>query len=405
MRKYYTFFLRDTLPKSEAHIGQVVQSANAAANLGFRVLLLYLKKGWDAARPLDWIAPFQPVKPDRILASFYNIQDRLEVLPLSMPWPVDRISSKYTSSSTLVCKYYLPIHLRHRMQIVQSRDWNFIKAAVQNGIPAIYEYHHIERKKFEPEIVNHPLFQAAVTVADSVLENLIESGIPPKKAMKLHNGFGQLFLARHPHQAREWRQKLLSGDRTHLVVYAGSLYKFKGIDLLIEAAKDLPHVQFALAGGPDSQIQAYRQTIEQQQIDNVTLVGCLPQSQLAELLQGADVLVNPHLSGEAANFTSPLKLFDYMAAGKPIVASKIPPLKEFESSPLIAGWCEPDDPIAFSRCLQGVLDRYPNWNEASIHPPDLIEEFSWERRIAKILDRVDASLRPIGDVGSPHINE
>ncbi|MDY6940115.1 MAG: glycosyltransferase, partial [Cyanobacteriota bacterium] len=368
MQKYYTFFLRDTLPKSEAHIGQVVQSANAAANLGFPVLLLYLKKGWDAARPIDWIAPFQPAKPDRILASFYNIQERLEVLPLSMPWPIDTVPSKFTSSSTFACKYYLPVHLRHRMQIAHSRDWNFVKAAVRNGIPAIYEHHHIERKQFEPEIVHHPCFQVAVTVADSVLENLLENGMPAKKAMKLHNGFSQLFYLRHPQQAREWRQKLISGDRTHLVVYSGSLYKFKGIDLLLDVAQELPQAQFALAGGPDSQIQAYQQEIRERQLSNVTLVGCLPQSELAGLLQAADVLVNPHLSGEAANFTSPLKLFDYMAAGKPIVATQIPPLKEFESSPLIAGWCEPDDPTAFSSCLQEVLARYPQWQEESLHP-------------------------------------
>ncbi|MDY6938146.1 MAG: glycosyl transferase family 1, partial [Cyanobacteriota bacterium] len=67
----------------------------------------------------------------------------------------------------------------------------------------------------------------------------------------------------------------------------------------------------------------------------------------------------------------------------------------FESSPLIAGWCEPDDPTAFSSCLQEVLARYPQWQEESLHPADLVGEFSWERRIAKILDRVDASVRPV----------
>ena len=114
----------------------------------------------------------------------------------------------------------------------------------------------------------------------------------------------------------------------------------------------------------------------------------LPHNDLASLLQAGNVLVYPHLAGEAANFTSPMKLFDYIAAGKPIVATTIPPLEEFKSSPLVAGWCEPNNPQAFADSLRQVLATYPQWKIEHIHDEELVQQFSWEYRIEKLLTKV-----------------
>ncbi len=388
--KYYLFFVRDILPQPEAHLVQMVNLADAAANLGYRAVLVYLDRTLYAYNPLNLASPFRPQQPDQEMVKYYNIQDKLQVATLPMPWPIDRLESKLTNSSTLSCKYYLPVHLQPKTKIVHSRDWNFVKAAVERGIPAIYERDHCESKKYEPEIVNNPQFKVTVTVTETIKDNLIENGMPAEKIICLHNGFNQVFVTRHPEAAQEWRRKLLAKGHQQLVVYCGALYPFKGINLLIKIAKDLPQVQFALAGGPESQIQAYQQMLREQQITNVTLVGYLPQRQLAGLLQAADALVYPHLAGEAANTTSPMKLFDYIAAGKPIVATTIPPLKEFQASPLVAGWSEPNNPTQFSQCLQQVLHRYPQWSEEHLHYDNmgLVQQFSWEHRIKQTLDCV-----------------
>ncbi|MEC4894125.1 MAG: glycosyltransferase [Oscillatoria sp. PMC 1051.18] len=394
MAKYYVFYLGDVLPQPKAHLVQVSHSANAAANLGYPAVLVSLQKDFRSLNPLNLIAPFRPRKPELKLLEFYHLQSRLKVAPLPMPYPIDRIRGKLTDSNTIACKYYLPVHLKPKTQIVHSRDWNFVKAAVKNEIPAIYECHHYENKKYEPEIVNKRFLQVAVTVADTVRENLIRNGMPPEKTVKLHNGFNQLFYERHPEAARTWRQQLLTEKRDRLVVYAGALHTFKGIDLLIEVASQLPNVQFALAGGPEKERQAYQEIIQSKQLENVALVGYLPQKNLASLLQAADLLVYPHLSGEAANFTSPLKLFDYIAAGKPIVSTTIPSLDDFRSSPLIAGWCEPDSATELAGCLKRVFCAYPQWSPDHIHDRALVEQYSWENRISRILDFVDPSFRP-----------
>ncbi len=394
MTKHYIFFTRHILTQPQAHLVQVSNSANAAANLGYSTVLCFLQQGLPSFNPLSLIRPFHPRKSEAKLSQLYNLQEKLKVAPLPTPWPIDQINSKWTNSSTVVCKYYFPIHILPYTKIVHTRDWNFVKVAIKHGVPAIYEHHHQEQKQFEPEIVHNPLLQIAVTVAEPVRESMIEHGMPPEKVIRLHNGFNQVFLVRHLEAAQEWREKLLVDERQHLIVYAGALRKFKGINLLIEVAKEMPQVQFVCAGGNESEVQHYQQLAQEKQTQNVTFLGHIPQNQLASLLQAADILAHPHRSGNAAATTSPLKLFDYLASGTPIVATEIPPLIEFKSSNAIAGWCEPDNPTQLTQCIQQALANYPRKVEGYTDNLDFVRQFSWENRISKILSYVEDSKRP-----------
>lgn len=395
MDKHYILFTKHILPQKDlASAVWAAHTANAAANLGYSAVLVYCQPNWKKLNPIDLIFPFRPRKPDGRLTDFYNIQDRLLVAPYPAPWPVDSVKSKLLNASTITCKYILPFHMKQSLQIVHTRNWNFAKAAVKNQVPVIYEQHHYEKKAFEPEIVNNPFFQVAVTLSDTVMESMIAKGMPRKKIIQTHSGMNNVFLRRQPKNAEQWRQKLLgASQKKHLVVYSGGLYRFKGVDLLIEVATHLPELQFVFAGGKEPQIKEYQELTRKHQATNVTFLGYLPQYQLASLLQAADVLAHPHLSGEAATFTSPLKFFDYLGSGTPIVLTKIPPLREFQSANLVAGWCEPDSPIQFVRAIQEVLAKYPRHSQGYKNNLQFAGQFSCENRVSRILTRVDESLQ------------
>ncbi|WP_066378485.1 MULTISPECIES: glycosyltransferase family 4 protein [unclassified Anabaena] len=390
----YIFFVNSELPQPEAHLVQSTNAANGAANLGYSTVLVYPQKGLAAVNPLSLARPFQPRKIDSKLINYYNLQDKLKAAPLPMPWPIDYFKSKFTNSNTIATKYYFPVHIIPYTKLVHSRSWNFIKAAIKNGIPAIYEHHHHEDKQFEPEIVHNPLLQITVTVVETVRESMIKNGIPPEKVITLHNGFNRLFIERQPEKAAIWRGKLLQDGRKHLVVYAGALQKFKGIDLLIDVAKEMPNVQFACAGGKPEEVEYYQQLVKDQQVNNLKFLGYVLHNDLPSLLQAADILAHPHCLGKAATFTSPLKLFDYLASGTPIVATRIPSLIEFENTPAVAAWCEPDNPSQFVACLQQVLETHPRKIDGYEKMIEFVKQFSWENRAAKILSHVDQSLLP-----------
>ena len=393
--KHYIYFIKEELPLPQAHLVQSTNAANAVANLGYSTVLIYPSKGKEALNPINLIRPFRPRKAPEQLIKYYNLQEKLRVSPLPMPFPIDYVKTKFTNSNTLASKYYFPFHILPTTKIVHSRDWNFVEAAVKNGVPAIYEHHHHEDKPFVQEIVKNPLFQIAVTVADTVRQSMIANGMPPEKVVKLHNGYNRLFMERHPKAATEWRKKLLQNGREQLVVYSGALENFKGIDILVEVAKKLPQVQFVCAGGKEKQVTHYRQLAQEKQVDNINFIGFILQQELASLLQAADILAHPHCSGPAATFTSPLKLFDYFASGTPIVATRIPSLIEFENTEAIAAWCEPDSATQFTASVARVLETHPCKIEGYSDSIEFVKEFSWENRAAKILSYVDESLRPV----------
>ncbi|MEO1429172.1 MAG: glycosyltransferase [Cyanobacteria bacterium J06633_8] len=394
-KKHYIYFIKDQIPKPEAHLVQSTNAANAVANLGYSTVLVYPSKGKEALNPIDLIRPFRPRETPEQLRKYYNLHDKLKVSPLPMPFPIDYVKSKFTSSNTIASKYYFPFHILPKTKIVHSRDWNFVEAAVKNGVPAIYEHHHHEDKPFVQEIVKNPLFQIAVTVADTVRESMIANGMPPEKVVKLHNGYNRLFMERHPEAATEWRKKLLKNGREKLVVYSGALEHFKGIDILIEVAKQLPHIQFVCAGGKKERVTHYQQLAKEKQADNVTFLGFILQQELASFLQAADILAHPHCTGAAATFTSPLKLFDYFASGTPIVSTRIPSLREFENTKAIAAWCEPDSATEFAGSIERVLETHPRKIEGHSDSIEFVKQFSWENRAEKILSYVDESLRPV----------
>jgi glycosyltransferase involved in cell wall biosynthesis len=394
MSKYYVFFTRNVLPQPEAHIVHDVNTANAAANLGYPAVLIYLQTGRAALNPLPWFLPFRPHSPLEELVQFYNLQARLKVIPLAMPWPISEKAGKWLHPSTWVCRYYFPVHIFRHTQLLHTLDWNLVKTAIRAGIPVIYEREHNQSNPYDPAIVNHPLFQVAVTVADSVRDNMIARGMPPEKIVKLPLSFNQAFLVRQPEQATQWRKQLLKEGRQKLVVYSGGLYKFKGVNLLLEVAQVLPEIQFVLAGGNASQVNAYEQLVQEKHLENVTFLGYIQHDRLPSLLQAADLLAHPHCSGAAATFTSPLKFFEYLASGVPIVATEIPPLREFKAAQIVAGWCEPDNPAQFTQCLQHTLQRYPRKAGGYEAQIEFARQFSWESRIVKIMSYVQPSLRP-----------
>ena len=83
-----------------------------------------------------------------------------------------------------------------------------------------------------------------------------------------------------------------------------------------------------------------------------------------------------------------------MASGTPITVTEIPPLMEFKDSPLIAYWCEADNPQKFAQSILTTLDKFPRKIEGYRNSINYAHQFSWESRIINIMNLVDESMRP-----------
>ncbi len=66
----------------------------------------------------------------------------------------------------------------------------------------------------------------------------------------------------------------------------------------------------------------------------------------------------------------------------------------FKDSPLVAGWCEPDNPHKFYECIKYVLETYPKRIEGYADSINFARQFFWENRTQKIISYLDESFRP-----------
>jgi glycosyltransferase involved in cell wall biosynthesis len=117
----------------------------------------------------------------------------------------------------------------------------------------------------------------------------------------------------------------LKRGRNYLVGYVGVMGKQEGIDYLLFAARHIVHdlgradVHFGLVGGGTSLEQMKRLAAELRVADHVTFTGRVPDSDLLDMLNTADVCVNPDVANEMNDKSTMNKIMEYMALGKPIV--------------------------------------------------------------------------------------
>ena len=110
----------------------------------------------------------------------------------------------------------------------------------------------------------------------------------------------------------------------NIVMYSGTFEHYQGLDLLLNSAEHLTRTRnntiFVLAGGRRNQIDTLKASAEKLGIsDNVRFTGNLPFDELIEYMNAADILISTRVIGN----NPPLKIYDYLGAGKPIVATNI----------------------------------------------------------------------------------
>jgi len=134
-----------------------------------------------------------------------------------------------------------------------------------------------------------------------------------------------------PAQAR--RQLRLPDQFT--AVYTGHLYAGRGADLMFELARQRPQISFVWAGGTQTAIESWRHKVSTAGLRNLRIVGHMPHDQVPLLQAAGDVLLMPYGErietsggGDSSAFASPMKAIEYLAAGRPILASDLPVIHE-----------------------------------------------------------------------------
>lgn len=171
-----------------------------------------------------------------------------------------------------------------------------------------------------------------------------------------------------------------------MAMYTGHLYSWKGVDTLAEAAKEIPSVQVYFVGGTDFDVNRFQQKYGD--IPNIKIIGHRPHAEIPVWQKAADILVLPNTAKEDISkyYTSPMKLFEYMASGRPIVASNIPSITELldkENALLVL----PDD---VQNLVAGINTLMLSPQKGVLADRALLDvkEHTWSKRAQRIIKKL-----------------
>lgn len=181
------------------------------------------------------------------------------------------------------------------------------------------------------------------------------------------------------------------------VGYIGSLYRGKGMELISKLIHLCPWADFHIVGGQPSEITFWKNICSRSGVlpTNVHFYGFVPHALVSRICSHLDVALMPtqpsvlNVSGNRDEgwHVSPLKLFEYMASGLPILASDLESVREVLENGVTGFLLPPDDPYAWRDALIYLRDHPDVRIEVGKNAREtLIKNFSWKARAKKVLN-------------------
>lgn len=258
------------------------------------------------------------------------------------------------------------------------------------AVPLSYELHEVRGSRStrwaERWLFSRPAFVGATAVSESVIADY-RSLYPDISRM-------DLFLA--PTGADEPCKDLqpspLAGRAgVRRVGYVGSLFPGKGMETVAALAARLPDADFHVVGGSSADLAQWRARTAG--LGNLIFHGFVDAAHVPAYLAAMDVLLAPARSvthskngREFARWTSPMKIFQYMAAGKPIIASDLPHVREILQHEVTALLVPAEDMDAWVAALGKLQEPAIAQCLATAAYADLVRRFTWVARAKAVTD-------------------
>ncbi len=265
--------------------------------------------------------------------------------------------------------------------------------AIFNNAPLIYDSH--EYYPGMQSLVARPLersvwslverifikrAQTVITVSDAISEKLSKRyRIPPP------------VVIRNCHEKKDvkrtnlLRERFSIGEDRKILLYQGIMSRGRGLFTVLESLKRLPQCAFvALGDGPLlKQLEEYSQ--QHGLSDRTFFPGCVPVEELIDYTASADIgLCIIENVGFSYYNSLPNKLFEYMMAGIPTVASDFPEIGKIVKGEGTGLVVDPDDPDAIAKAVTRLLSDRGLYDELSANALSASKRHNWEEESKKL---------------------
>jgi len=349
----------------------------------------------ESGYEVDIIAPKLWRRTEGDVFNYYDVKKNLRLfkIPCIDLIPL-RVLDKFafilqTASFMLLSLPY--IFLKYGKDIKQyiffSHDYIPLYFMTFLPVNIFYDIHHFPGQNFMYRRVMKKSFGFAVQTKWKIKELEDKFGVPVDKIVYWPNGT-DVERFNIPQSVTEARKILGLPTDKKIVMYTGQLFNWKGVDSLIKAVCYLsPEVLIYIIGGSDQDVVNCKKEITEANDSRIIFIPFVRHSQIPLWLRAADVLVLPNTGKQKVSlyYTSPMKLFEYMAANKPIVSSAIPSIMEILNNNN-AVLVEPDNEEAFGSGINKVLSNPILASNLSFESLEDSHKYTWRNRAQKIID-------------------
>lgn len=367
------YIVNARMPTEKAHGIQIAKMCEAFAKRRLRVTL---------------VLPWRLNRSGRDLFKYYQISRSFRVKKLpSLDLVTLRIPRLgfWIQSFTFALSVFAYLLFVKRKNLVYTRDLFLTPLLAVLHSNFVCEVHHLPRHFF--------LYRRALARAQAVLvisrrlkTDLVKHGLDKRRILLVRDGV-DLTDSRIGLSKKKCRIKLGLPLDKKLALYTGHLYRWKGVYVLAETAELLKdECLVVFVGGTPSDLKKIRR-----QYRGLILAGHRLPAEIPYWLKAADVLILPNSGQQSISrlYTSPMKMFEYMASRRPIVASALPSLKEVlnERNCILV---KPDSPSSLMGGIRKALGDSVLAEKTAKQAADDVRRFTWTQRTKKILKFINA---------------
>jgi len=203
------------------------------------------------------------------------------------------------------------------------------------------------------------------------------------------NNIKQIFTAHDGVNLEEYtnitKYKFIPNKKEHVILYTGSLFSWKGVNTLVDCIKYLPKdFKLVCVGGSSKYLSDFKSYVNKSLESNrIKVIAHVSKKELLEYIENADVLVLPNSAKDKMSlYTSPIKMFEYMASHRPIVASSLSSIKEVLTDMDNAILFEPDNAKDLAEKIQYAVSL--DCNRLVSQACKDVKFYTWEKRAHNI---------------------
>ncbi len=384
------------IPTEKAHGLQIMKMVEAFARKMDVELVLPRRFQTEAMKQVKDVYDYYDVA---------KIFDITHILSFNLISPLGSRISKYMGSLLLLLNWQGHIcfgviatfyALVNRANVIYSRDifacflLYLLRPLTKSKL--FFEEHEFPKTKLGTKLKCWLLkrINGTVVITGQLAEAYQANNVPIKKILVAPDSVDSKLLSIALAKTQV-RQELSIPQDKRVIGYTGHLYPWKGTRTAAQAMKTLPdNYLLYIVGGTPEDIENFKKYINDNLIQNVIVVGYVAPKQVPKYQAAADILVLPNTSADDMSrlYTSPLKLFEYMAARRPIVASDLPSIREIlneENSILV----KPDDPAALAEGILKISENKALADSLVKKAFQDVQQYTWDKRAERILGFVD----------------